>query len=317
MRGLAASAFVAALFVAAPAGVARTVAADSHFATVDAAAEAVRFAEARGPGDRDGRGPAGDSERRRAGDGGRDRGDRGRARDRWDDRWRERAERRRQAREERWERSLEWHQDPEWERQRGRGPDDLWGPDPWRRGRGDRPDRWSERDPRWDRDRWRDRPPPFRGDDFDARVVIEPDARRVLREAERAEPWSQLHEAAASIGDAGLIRAMMARGADANARDGRGRTPLHVAAMTGAPPDVIAALLAGGADVRARDAGGATPLHLVDAPESAGLLAASGADACATDAAGARAMTAFMLEAIRREAPDVYPAARTAFLDCM
>jgi len=134
------------------------------------------------------------------------------------------------------------------------------------------------------------------------------------RDAEMATP---LHRAAAFTGDAGLIRAMIARGAAVDARDARGRTALHHGAAAGAPPPVLAALLAAGADPDARDAAGLTPLRLAAGPGAAALLTLAGASPCSTGADGRPALGAEMLEAIRREAPAAYPAARAAWLGCL
>lgn len=73
---------------------------------------------------------------------------------------------------------------------------------------------------------------------------------------------SALHLLAAKPGHAGLgemARALVEAGADADARDVRGRSPLHMAAGHG-NAEMAEALLAAGADPRARDAEGATPL---------------------------------------------------------
>jgi len=61
--------------------------------------------------------------------------------------------------------------------------------------------------------------------------------------------YSGLH-AAAARGDVPAIDALLARGADANARDGHGRTPLHVAAHM-SQAGAARALVKGGADPRA------------------------------------------------------------------
>ncbi len=75
------------------------------------------------------------------------------------------------------------------------------------------------------------------------------------------EGSTPLHVAASS-GDVTAIRALLAGGADvnANAHKKGGATPLHVAAASGKAA-VIPALLSGGADVNARAEGGDTPLH--------------------------------------------------------
>src|SRR5262249_61947627 len=61
--------------------------------------------------------------------------------------------------------------------------------------------------------------------------------------------YGGLHAAAAK-GDVPAIDALLARGADANARDGHGRTPLHVAAHM-SQAGAARALVKGGADPRA------------------------------------------------------------------
>ena len=74
-----------------------------------------------------------------------------------------------------------------------------------------------------------------------------------------------LHMAAGSHSNPEVIQALLAAGADLEARDDEGRTPLHMAAGSHSNPEVIQALLAAGADLEARDDEGDTPLHRVAA----------------------------------------------------
>lgn len=60
-------------------------------------------------------------------------------------------------------------------------------------------------------------------------------------------------------GDAGKVEALLASGADANARDSEGVTALMLAANAG-NLEMVKALLAAGADVSATDAAGWTAL---------------------------------------------------------
>ena len=68
-----------------------------------------------------------------------------------------------------------------------------------------------------------------------------------------------IHLAALHMGDDSLD-ALLARGANPNVKDGRGRTPLHHAAFHGYS-DNVQALLDAGADPNARDNDGWTPLN--------------------------------------------------------
>ena len=67
-----------------------------------------------------------------------------------------------------------------------------------------------------------------------------------------------LHDAAIR-GDAAQIKALLAGGADADARDRLGMTPIFYAAIKGSAAG-IEALAGGGADVNARDKIGKAPL---------------------------------------------------------
>ena len=77
------------------------------------------------------------------------------------------------------------------------------------------------------------------------------------------------------------VRRSLTVSGDPNVRDPRtGRTPLHAAAMANAPR-LIAALVAAGADIEARELDGFTPLHsaaLANAPAAISALVEAGAD---------------------------------------
>ena len=88
-----------------------------------------------------------------------------------------------------------------------------------------------------------------------------------------------LHQAAA-LGDVAAIRVLLAGGASVNAKAKDGSTPLHQAARLGEMAS-IQALLAGGADVDARNKDGVTPLHAAAVSGKAAViptLLAGGAD---------------------------------------
>ena len=65
---------------------------------------------------------------------------------------------------------------------------------------------------------------------------------------------------AASVGSAACVNALIAAGADVNAKDRSGKTPLHVAAEW-ACLECMGALIAAGGDVNAKDHFGNIPLH--------------------------------------------------------
>lgn len=93
---------------------------------------------------------------------------------------------------------------------------------------------------------------------------------------------SALHK----VHDAAIARALITGGADPNARNADGQTPL----FNGYVDEVKPVLIAAGADVGARDRWGQTALFVQSYPESARVLIAAGADVDATDFKGRTAL---------------------------
>jgi ankyrin repeat protein len=79
------------------------------------------------------------------------------------------------------------------------------------------------------------------------------------RQRQAAQRAGQMLLQATEAGDIVQMQALLAKGAEVNARNAHGWTPLHVAAA-GGDPAVIALLLQHGADVHARSHIGTTPL---------------------------------------------------------
>lgn len=93
---------------------------------------------------------------------------------------------------------------------------------------------------------------------------------------------------AAFYGDIDTAELLIANGADFMARDGDGETPLHYAAWNG-QLEMVEFLIEKGADVNARDEFGSIPLHYAGfarATEVVNLLIAKGADVNARDRRG-------------------------------
>jgi ankyrin repeat protein len=89
-----------------------------------------------------------------------------------------------------------------------------------------------------------------------------------------AEKNQPLHAALAGAGDAAIVRAMVAHGADVNAAAASGYTPLHVAASRG-DAELVRSLVQAGARPGARMDDGKTPADLArdrGHPETAALL---------------------------------------------
>ena len=96
-----------------------------------------------------------------------------------------------------------------------------------------------------------------------------------------SEELPPLHEAV-RLGHVSVVSELLAAGADANEKSGRGSTPLHWA--VDAP--VVSLLLAAGAGVNATTAAGRTPLHRVANASVVSLLLAAGAEVNVKDNGG-------------------------------
>ena len=79
------------------------------------------------------------------------------------------------------------------------------------------------------------------------------------RQRQAAQRTGQVLLQATEAGDIEQMAALLAQGAEVNARNAYGWTPLHVAAV-GGDPAVVALLLQHGADVHAESHIGTTPL---------------------------------------------------------
>lgn len=102
------------------------------------------------------------------------------------------------------------------------------------------------------------------------------------------EEMTLLHRA--SERGRGTVQALLAAGADPNARDNLGRIPLHYTAGWSYHPELLEAQIEAGADVNAPDDDGRTPLHWAAAYSEAHymvrILLDAGADATIRDAGG-------------------------------
>lgn len=99
--------------------------------------------------------------------------------------------------------------------------------------------------------------------------------------------WTPLHHAA-SRDAVSILQLLLDKGADVNSKTVEGATPLHVAAASGSL-NTISLLLAKGVDINARDNSGRTPLHYAAAKGSLAtvkLLLKHKADPNAKDAEG-------------------------------
>ena len=99
-------------------------------------------------------------------------------------------------------------------------------------------------------------------------------ANPAMRDARTGLGSTPLHLAATNP-DVSALKALLAAGADVNARDVDGNTPLHMAAYTNRTENAKV-LLEAGADVNAETTGGRTPISVARkarADELAGLIA--------------------------------------------
>ena len=88
---------------------------------------------------------------------------------------------------------------------------------------------------------------------------------------------------AAYSGDKAKVDALIASGADVNAKDARNGHDALLYATLGSKTDVVELLIAKGADVNAKVFNGATPLFSAKTREIAEFLIAKGADVNAKD----------------------------------
>ena len=115
-----------------------------------------------------------------------------------------------------------------------------------------------------------------------------------FRKTRIVNDMTPLHLAAMMTSEAGVVSALVASGADVEARDAKDFTPLYYAVTANDKPDVAAALVREGADVnpRSTDYSAATLLHRLAQygkdPSIIAKFVAAGADVNAKDGAEAR-----------------------------
>ena len=118
-------------------------------------------------------------------------------------------------------------------------------------------------------------------------------------------------------GDKAAVEALLAKGADVNAKNGGKRTPLYTGACEG-KRDIVELLLAKGADVNAKDNNGKTPLHEAarcGRKDVIELLLDKGADINAKDNYGDTPLNTATKEMERLVADQVYK--NDAFISAM
>jgi uncharacterized protein len=82
-----------------------------------------------------------------------------------------------------------------------------------------------------------------------------------------------------------LLKLLLSKGADINARNNSGFTALHYAVISG-PPEIVQFLVNEGAKVDALDVSGSTPLHYAESIENAHVLLKAGASLTVRNLAG-------------------------------
>ena len=135
-----------------------------------------------------------------------------------------------------------------------------------------------------------------------------------------AEGWTSLHYAVRDSENPAIIAALVAAGADPNARDFRFWKPLHIAAGFNPNPAIITALVTAGADPNAwRGAVGTTPLHMAARlnpnPAIITALVAAGADPNARTPVGSFGKTPLHVAAAENENPAIIAALLDAGAD--
>jgi ankyrin repeat protein len=99
----------------------------------------------------------------------------------------------------------------------------------------------------------------------------------------------------AQDGNMKAVKALLAQGADVNAKDDQGQTALHWVAPARDNPEMVKVLVAKGADVNAKDNAGETALMIAASqsnPQIIAVLLADGADVDARNNSGGTALMA-------------------------
>jgi uncharacterized protein len=109
---------------------------------------------------------------------------------------------------------------------------------------------------------------------------------------------------AAQDGDMTAVKELLAKGANVNAKDDKGRTALLWVAPARDNPEMVKVLIAKGADVNAKDNDGETALMIAASQSNPGIMAElldAGAEVDATNKAGGTALMAAAFRANTEE----------------